>query len=206
MQSKIVITNDFDKLKIELFERYPINQLRFFEAEEFLLENTHEVIKEAYIAEKDPKMLVLMAQSYRTEAQNSLLKIIEEPPKNIYFTIATKSKNLLLQTIRSRLISQNLLKPRAKNVLKLDLKHLDLAEIYSFLEKIANDEKGDNFGKNELKTLISDIVLTAIDLGFKFSQDELEYFYKLVSLAELNAKSPQLLTPLLLCILQKGKP
>ncbi|CAD7287083.1 DNA polymerase III subunit delta' [Campylobacter suis] len=206
MQSKIVITNDFDALKNSLETEFGINNLRFFISEDFLLENAHEIVKEAYIAESSEKLLVVMAKNYRIEAQNSLLKIIEEPPRNVSFLIAATSKNLLLQTIRSRMICQNLLKTKPRPPLDINLAQLDIAEIYNFLARIENDERSDKIGKNELKELISNIIVKALELGFKFSQDELEYFYSLVRLAELNAKSPQLLTPLLLVILQKGRP
>ncbi|QCD45189.1 DNA polymerase III subunit delta' [Campylobacter mucosalis] len=205
MQSKIVITNDFDALKLDLEAKFDTSSLRFFISNEFLLENAHDVIKEAYIAESSPKLLVIMSKIYRVEAQNSLLKIIEEPPKNIYFLIATQSKNLLLQTIRSRLILENLLKSKQRKTLEINLKQLDMAEIYKFLENIEAQERSDKFGKNELKELVSDIVVKALEIGFRFSDDELSYFYKLISLVELNAKSPQILTPLLLTILRKGR-
>lgn len=206
MQSKIVITNDFDALKNELEVCFALNNIRFFISDDFLLENAHEVIKEAYIAESSEKLLVIMAKNYRVEAQNSLLKIIEEPPRNIKFLIAANSKNLLLQTIRSRLIIQNMLKPKPRNELKINLALLDIAEIYKFLQLVENDERDGKCTKNELKEIISNIVMRSLELGFKFSENELEYFYSLVKLADLNAKSAQLLTPLLLSILSKGRP
>lgn len=202
MQSKIVITNDFDALKATLEGQ----NVKIFECDEFLIENARELIAQAYIAESQPKLLAVLAKSYRKEAQNALLKIIEEPPRNVYFLFAVAAKNLLLQTIRSRLIIENRLKPLARAKLNINLKQLDLAEIYRFLEQIENDEKSDKFGKNELKELISQIVLSSLELGYKFSQNELEHCYKLVTLADLNAKSAQILTPLLLTILHKGRP
>lgn len=36
------------------------------------------------------------------EAQNALLKILEEPPQNVQFIIVTESSSILLQTVRSR--------------------------------------------------------------------------------------------------------
>ena len=100
MQSKIVLTNDVESLKNTLLSQFNPNSLRFFEYDDFLIDNARDVIAEAYIAESAPKMLVVMAKNFRHEAQNSLLKIIEEPPHNIFFLIATVSKNMLLPTIR----------------------------------------------------------------------------------------------------------
>ena len=76
MLNKIVITSDFENLKAKLEAEFGVNNLRFFISDDFLLENAKEVIAEAYIAEKDEKILVIEAKSFRTEAQNALLKII----------------------------------------------------------------------------------------------------------------------------------
>ena len=118
MRSKIVITSDFEALKEEILGLYGVNSVRFFFADDFLLENAKEVAAEAYIAESEPKLLVLGAKNFRVEAQNSLLKIIEEPPKNIFFIIACESKNMLLPTVRSRLVTENRLIKKLKNWIK----------------------------------------------------------------------------------------
>ncbi|MBE2984787.1 DNA polymerase III subunit delta' [Campylobacter sp. RM9344] len=206
MLNKIVITNDFSSLQLELENEFESKNLRFFISDDFLLENAKEVVNEAYIAEKEEKLLVIMAKNYKTEAQNSLLKIIEEPPRNVKFLIATNSKNLLLQTIRSRMIVENRLEKPKRMDINLNLKSLDLKDVMKFIDEYIELERSENFDKNELKSLISTVIIKACEAGFKFSADELEYFYKLMILADLNAKCTQLLTPLMLIILQKGRP
>ena len=124
MRSKIVITSDFEALKEEILGLYGVNSVRFFFAEDFLLENAKEVAAEAYIAESEPKLLVLGAKNFRVEAQNSLLKIIEEPPKNIFFIIACESKNMLLPTVRSRLVTENRLEKKQREKTGLNFKRL----------------------------------------------------------------------------------
>ena len=205
MLNKIVVTSDFESLKAKLESEFGINNLRFFISDDFLLENAKEVIAEAYIAEKDEKILVIHANSFRTEAQNALLKIIEEPPRNIKFIIATQSKNLLLPTIRSRMLIENNLTKKPKITLDLNLKTLSLKEITSFIDQKIADEQAQKFGKNELKELVGVIVTKAVDSGYKFSGDEMDYFFSLIKLADLNAKSHAVLTPLLLTIFQKGR-
>ena len=163
MRSKIVITSDFEALKEEILGLYGVNSVRFFFVEDFLLENAKEVAAEAYIAESEPKLLVLGAKNFRVEAQNSLLKIIEEPPKNIFFIIACE-----------------------------------------FIDEKSALERSEKFGKNDLKELIAAIALEATAQGFKFSAEELEYFFKAVRLADLNTKTHALLTPILLMIYEKG--
>ena len=204
MQSKIVITSDFETLKEEILGLYGVNSVRFFFAEDFLLENAKEVAAEAYIAESEPKLLVLGAKNFRVEAQNSLLKIIEEPPKNIFFIIAATSKNMLLPTVRSRLVTENRLEKKQREKTGLNYKRLELKEICAFIDEKSAFERSEKFGKNDLKELIAAIALEATAQGVKFSADELEYFFKAVRLAELNTKTHALLTPILLMIYEKG--
>ena len=204
MQSKIVITSDFEALKEEILGLYGVNSVRFFFAEDFLLENAKEVAAEAYIAENEPKLLVLGAKNFRVEAQNSLLKIIEEPPKNIFFIIAATSKNMLLPTVRSRLVTENRLIKKQREKTGLDYKRLELKEICAFIDEKSAFERSEKLGKNDLKELIAAIALEATAQGVKFSAEELECFFKAVRLAELNTKTHALLTPILLMIYEKG--
>ncbi|MCD8213734.1 MAG: DNA polymerase III subunit delta' [Campylobacter sp.] len=206
MYSKIVVTNDFETLKTQLENEYGVKNLRFFICDDFLIENAREVINEAYIAEINEKILVITAKSFRTEAQNSLLKIIEEPPRNVKFLISVNSKTFLLPPVRSRTMLETRLATKERMSVNLDLRNLSLREISNFIDECIKNESADNFGKNELKELIGVIVLRACDAGYKFSSSELEYFYNLVSLADLNSKSHSLLTPLLLTIFEKGRP
>ena len=201
MQSKIVITSDFEALKEEILGLYGVNSVRFFFAEDFLLENAKEVAAEAYIAESEPKLLVLGAKNFRVEA---LLKIIEEPPKNIFFIIACESKNMLLPTVRSRLVTENRLIKKQREKTGLNYKRLELKEICAFIDEKSNLERSEKLGKNDLKELIAAIALEATAQGVKFSAEELEYFFKAVRLAELNTKTHALLTPILLMIYEKG--
>ena len=205
MLNKIVITSDFENLKTKLEAEFGVNNLRFFISDDFLLENAKEVIAEAYIAEKDEKILVIEAKSFRTEAQNALLKIIEEPPRNIKFIIVTQSKNLLLPTIRSRMLIENKLTKKPKMSVELNLKSLSLKELTSFIDQKIAEEQAQKFGKNELKELVGAIVTKAVDSGYKFSGEEMEYFFSLIKLADLNTKSHAVLTPLLLTIFEKGR-
>ena len=204
MRSKIVITSDFEALKEEILGLYGVNSVRFFFVEDFLLENAKEVAAEAYIAESEPKLLVLGAKNFRVEAQNSLLKIIEEPPKNIFFIIVCESKNMLLPTVRSRLVTENRLEKKQREKTGLDYKRLELKEICAFIDEKSAFERSEKLGKNDLKELIAAIALEATAQGVKFSAEELEYFFKAVRLAELNTKTHALLTPILLMIYEKG--
>ena len=64
------------------------------------------VIKQAaYLApvDADTRTLVIVAQRITREAQNALLKILEEPPKTTQFVLVVPSVQNLLPTVQSRL-------------------------------------------------------------------------------------------------------
>lgn len=205
MQSKIIISNDFEAIKTEFLCDKDPNYLRFFEFENALVEHAREIINEAYIAESKEKTIIIFAKKFGLEWQNALLKILEEPPRNIVFVIVSPEKNLLIPTIRSRLIMENRTKKQNLKPLNLDLTRLDLKTAYNFIDEQINLEKEDKLNKNELLMLLKSIVCKALDLGIKFKSSDLEYFAKLYKLAELNAKAPQILTPLLLLIIKRQK-
>lgn len=76
-------------------------------------------------------------ESITTEAQNALLKVLEEPPANTIIIIATSKKELLLPTIISR----------CKIILledeKIDLKNEDIAQLDNSLAVVLNGKIGD---------------------------------------------------------------
>lgn len=203
MPNKIIITDDFDSVLSEISKEYSPNFVRVFKFEDLLLENAKDIIKEAYIAEVRPKAILISALKFGIEAQNSLLKIIEEPPNNIDFIIVAESKNLLLPTIISRMPLINKKSPAKGVNLELDFDKLSLGEILKFIEEKSELERFDKMNKHEFLELLKAIILKSLSKGIKFSQDELEYFYKIYNLASLNTKPHAILTPLLLLILKK---
>jgi len=56
-------------------------------------------------------ILICDADTMTEEAQNSLLKILEEPPDNTFFILTSSRPNILLPTIRSRLETHEIAKP-----------------------------------------------------------------------------------------------
>lgn len=197
--SKIIISDDFEGIKEEMINEFGINHLRFFIPQnEFLLDDARAVEKESYIAETSEKIIILMAQSYRIEAQNFLLKLLEEPPKNIKFLIVVPSKNLLLPTIKSRLICEKRTREKMKNTLNLELNKMDLKTLFEFLQE------NENLDKTELMEKIT--LIAEQSVKFKdFNADELEFFYESYELAKLNSKSALLLATLLLNFYTKDK-
>ena len=182
MQNKIIISSDFESIKDEFAGK----NARIFEYENMLLDDAKDVIAEAYIAEYEQKNIVIMAKKLGAEVQNSLLKILEEPPKNIVFTLIVPSKNTLLPTVRSRLMLE--VRSRAKGRCEhgLDLWRIDLKSLSEFVKTQRELKENGKLSALELSKLVGDIICDALDSGFVFSTDELEYFKKLSYISALN--------------------
>ncbi len=201
--SSILIVNDIDATLSELLPNYPIHSTRVIkneEKEEFLLIQATLAIKEAYIATSEKKYIFLCGSTFRKEAQNSLLKILEEPPKNVVFIIITNSKSSLLPTIYSRLPYKYLKKSILKAESLLDINKLDLKDIYNFLK---DNQK---ISKNEAKDIVETILIKTNNQKIKLSRNQLEFFSKAIKLLELNSRPINVLTTLLLSLAnQKNK-
>ena len=201
--SSILIVNDIEATLAELLPNYPIHSTRIIkneEKEEFLLIQATQAIKEAYIATSEKKYIFLCGSTFRKEAQNSLLKILEEPPKNVVFIIITNSKSSLLPTIYSRLPYKYLKKSVLKNESILDINKLDLKDIYNFLK---DNQK---ISKQEAKDIVESILMKVNNQKIKLSHKELDFFSKSIKLLELNSRPINVLTTLLLSLAnQKNK-
>ena len=96
--SSILIVNDIESTVNELVSKYPLHSTRIIkneEKEEFLTAQAVQAIKEAYIASNETKYIFLCGSTFRKEAQNSLLKVLEEPPRNVVFIIITNSREVV---------------------------------------------------------------------------------------------------------------
>ena len=198
--SSIFIVNSIEDSLNKFLAVYPIHQTRVIkneEKDEFQIEQANKTLKEAYIASNETKYLFLCGATFRVEAQNALLKILEEPPKNIVFILLVSSKNSLLPTIYSRLPYKNLKKVVEKDDIELNIKKLDLKDIYTFIK---NNQK---ITKDEAINIVETILIKANKENVKLNQKELDIFFKSIKLLELNSKPTTILTYLLLSILEK---
>ncbi|MDY0052662.1 MAG: DNA polymerase III subunit delta' [Aliarcobacter sp.] len=201
--SCILIVNDIELTLSELIPKYPLHSTRIIKNEdknEFQIIQSNLAIKEAYIASNDIKYIFLCGATFRKEAQNSLLKVLEEPPRNVVFIIITNSKTSMLPTIYSRLPYKYLKKSLLKNESTLNIDKLDLKDIYSFLKE------NQKISKNEAKDVVESILLKVNNQKIKLSHRELDFFSKSIKLLELNSRPINVLTTLLLFLAnQKNK-
>lgn len=211
LRNKIIIHNDFDFIQEKLINEFGIKNLKFFipknpDVELRLNDLTYDknaqatakaIMKESYIAEANAKIIVIMAKSFRDEAQNFLLKLFEEPPKNVYFIIVAPSKNVFLPTVLSRFVIEKYKIQKERMVLNLNLQKMDLASILNFLKKY------ENIDKNECLDLLDALSYECFKQDIKLKDDEIEFFYKAYELVKLNTKPSILLSTIALMLYER---
>ena len=196
-KSTLLIVNDIDKAVEELSATLPRHSIRIIRNEEegkneFLRDQAKKTIKEAYIATSETKYIILCADSFRVEAQNSLLKVLEEPPKNIIFIIVTTSKTSILPTILSRVAVNYQKTKKTVSEFKLNLAKLELKDIYLFLKE------NQRINKIDAKDIVESIMYTINKNRIKLTQKELHSFSSAMKLLELNSRPINVITTLLL--------
>jgi DNA polymerase-3 subunit delta' len=198
--SSILIVNNIDETLSSLIPSLPQHSYRIIRNEEkddFLTAQAQQVIKEAYISSNETKYILLCGNSFRVEAQNSLLKVLEEPPRNIVFVIITTSKSNILPTILSRM-PHKYLKSKIERVdIDFDFLRMDLKNLYQFLK---DNQK---IGKKEAKAIIESVMLKINSQKIKLTQKELDVFSNGIKLLELNSRPINILTTLLLTIIHR---
>jgi len=195
LRSHILVCKNLQQAYDHLETLYAGVYRKLFLRDDFLLEDAKSVTKEAYIAEKEKKLLILGAKNFNIYAQNSLLKILEEPPRNIIFILVCETKNVFLPTIRSRLLAKQLKFREEKIPLDINLAQLDLKIILQSVQRYSK------ISKNELKSLLQTIVTDAIKrYRIAFTTREMEQIERLFQLADMNSRPSNILVSLLLSI------
>ncbi len=199
-RGRILITDRIEERVQELeASLLPLRSVTFVR-EDFKIEDAKEVIAEAYKSEENLKTLILSATSFTVPAQNALLKILEEPPRNIAFVLIAPNKSTFLPTVRSRLALTQEKNARLYEPLSIELGRLDLAGMFAFVKE------HDRLKKHEAKALIEHLSHQAIRVeGLLLSQAQLEGFEKALRLLELNARVQSVLVMVLMNFLKEVK-
>jgi len=188
------IESEYERLKEEL---HPHRVVPFLE-DEFKIENAKAVIAEAYISESQTKYIVMGAQNFNVVSQNSLLKVLEEPPRNIEFIIISPTKSNLLPTVRSRLPILKGENHSSTLELDLNLARIDYAQVFAFLKEHSRTKK------TEAKLLVEALYkrATVTDM-LVLSKTQLDNFDKAYRLLELNSRPQSVLGMLVMSFVQE---
>lgn len=196
----ILITHEMEERAREIEEsRHPLRCVTFMR-DDFKIEDAKEVIAEAYKSEEDTKTLILGAKSFTVPAQNALLKILEEPPRNIVFILLAPNKSTFLPTVRSRLSLKQEHQKLTHEALPITLKNLDLSGLFAFVKE------HNRLKKHEAKALIEQLMYQAIHIeNLSLSAAQLEGFEKALRLIELNSRLQSVLVMVLMNFLKEVK-
>lgn len=197
--SHIIICDNVEERTATLQQTLAPHRVVTFVRDDFKIEDSKAVLAEAYIAEEHIKYLVLAAKTFNVISQNALLKLLEEPPRNIELIIITESKSTLLPTVRSRL---KIIKEKSFQLHKeLDIKlnSLNLAVLFDFVKA------HDRLSKHEAKALIESLYhrATVID-GIVLTERQIDIFDRSYRLLELNGRLQTILMTLLMTFLPKA--
>ncbi len=198
----ILIVSDIEQALNSLlpfYSKHTIRVIKNEEKDEFLLAQANAAIKEAYISSNEKKYIFLCGKSFRLEAQNSLLKVLEEPPSNIVFIIITNSKSSILPTIFSRIPHKFFKTYIKKDEIGLDILNMDLKAVYAFLKD------NQRISKSEAKAIVESTFFKVNSQKMKLTQSELDVFSKSIKLIELNSRPINVLTTLFLTLLNRKR-
>ncbi len=174
--------------------------IKIIKEERFLVEDTKLAIEKAYMASKVRTVIILGAQEFPPIIQNRLLKVIEEPPTGVEFILITPSKATILPTIRSRMPITILKESKEKEECELDMRQLDLASVYDFIQK------NKRMDITQAKTVVEQISLGAINSDcFKLDEKTLQLFANAYKALDVGSSTQFVLTALLLKLLAKRK-
>jgi len=190
------IEEEMNRLKNEL---KPHRVVKFFE-ENFKIEHAKLVTAEAYISESQTKYIVIGATAFTDVAQNSLLKLLEEPPHNIEFILISPTKSNLLPTVRSRLPILRTDSNHTAQHLDINLGRIDYKEVFTFLKQNAR------VSKNEAKALVEALFYRATVVDkLILNQTQLDNFDKAYRLLELNSRVQSIFAMLLMSFAQENR-
>ncbi len=197
-KSHILIAQNIEQSCEEYQESLKPSRVVTFMRDDFKVEDARAVIAEAYISEDKTKYIILAALSFNAISQNALLKVLEEPPKNIEFILIAPSKSIFLPTIRSRL---PLIKKASQKVIQevsVRLKQFDLTQLFDFIKA------HECLKKHEAKQLIERLYHQgSVNESMTYNKAQLDAFDRAFRLIELNSRVGTVLTMLLMTFLPK---
>ncbi len=199
--SQVIVSTDRDKT-IAALEALRTDEFitKVIKDDALLVDDAKLIIEKAYLATSVKNIIIVAAKAFPPLIQNKLLKIIEEPPKNVEFIIIVPTKAIILPTIRSRLPIITLREERTEEELGLDLVRMNLATVYEFIQ--ANKRIDNSAAKELVQRIGKAAILTgAYDLDEK-SLELLSDSYKALDVGS----SPQfVLTTLLFKLLARKR-
>lgn len=198
----IIITQNPKEVLSRLEQARGVEQFRVIDSQEqeFLVEHAQEAIAKAYVSSEITEYIILIAPRFSVIAQNRLLKIIEEPPKNKEFILITSSKSSILETIKSRMPIRVLQDSKEEESFDLDIESLSLDIVYKFVQD------NSRISATECKSVVEKISLLAMkSKRYNLDASTLKTFSNSIHALEVGSPTSFVLNGLLLKLLSKKR-
>ena len=198
-RNSIVSSNNI-KAVLEYFKKnISVHNLRIFGDLDkmFTIDLSRAVLQEVTKSSYDNKYILLIGNSFKEEAQNALLKVLEETPPKTIFIIIIENRNGIMPTVRSRLhkIYWKLEDSKKKLKDELDYKNLTERKALDFLLK------NKRITRDKVSELIKDVImLDGISNSSTFTLEELDKLTDYLRLLKVNSPALSILTAFLLLI------
>ncbi len=200
MGNKLIISADIDEAYKQVIQEIGTKNVIIYDDDEFKVEKARELIAHAYLASETQKYIIVKAKKYNEVSQNALLKILEEPPRNINIFLIGISKAIFLPTIRSRLKVETIRSKQENIELEYDMSRLDLATVYRF-GKSSNRFMDKEVGKAYLKALFEEYKNRCEHPD----EEILNFFSSAYKLIELNSNVQSVIITLMLMVINDKK-
>ena len=133
-----------DSLLKEFVANFDLSDVEVIEVDLFGIDDSRDLIRRAYIQPKgtnNKKLLVVKSHSITVEAQQALLKILEEPPVTVIFLFLCKNIKSIIPTLKSRFFEykSNTIKEREDNKDFTDFCNLNYKERLLLIVKKVDD-------------------------------------------------------------------
>ncbi len=103
--NSVLITDNLDSLLSSVKQSISVHSLKIFGEinKQFTIDISRKVILESTVSTYETKYILLLGLSFNIPAQNALLKLLEESPRNTIVLILVSNKQQLLPTVISRM-------------------------------------------------------------------------------------------------------
>lgn len=130
---------------------YKFDKFLIKDAENIFSKHIHKV------GEDEVQFVIITFNSTNTETQNSILKILEEPPRGVYFFLLVPNKKILLPTVLSR--AQIFEYEKNVEISKETKKFIEAtyAQRLDIVKKILDELKTEKKTKQDVLTFIEEI-------------------------------------------------
>ena len=198
--NSVLITDNLDSLLSSVKQSISVHNLKIFGEinKQFTIDISRKVILESTVSSYEDKYILLLGLSFNIPAQNALLKLLEESPKNTIVLILVSNKQQLLPTVISRMHIQyikfnkyNLDMP--KDIIDyLNVSNLKLTQLLLKHKRIKREEVA--------KIITDTIKIDGLSNKQTFKSSELDRLTNMLKLLNLNSNALNVFTAFLLIL------